>query len=186
MGRRFLRTETPRFGLFLYQSDIIRMMLKINLKFLKRSKHWLKRVKAWAGKRPHWLKFAVSVFLISLLASLISVGIYDRYYGASPISNRGRLLKEALAACTQAQTLAQTAVNWENWPLESSYGLEGQALGEVMSSLESFSAYPSEEGPAPDEVALAVSWLKANYPDLFSVQEACTKLAEKYQQKYAY
>jgi hypothetical protein len=157
-------------------------MVKVNFNFLKKIGS---RAKGWIVKRPR-LKFVLSFLLVSLLTSLLVVGLYDRYYGASPISNRGRLLKKALAACTQAQTLSQTAVDWGNWPLGSNYGLEGQALGEVASSLENFSAYSSETGPSAAEVATAASWLKINYPDFFSAQEACTALAGEYQQKYAY
>ena len=160
-------------------------MVKSNLNFLKKIGSWAKRVKAWIVKRPR-LNFVLSVFLVSLLASLIAVGLYDRYYGTSPISNRGRLFKKALAVCTEVQTLSQTSVDWENWPLENTYGLEGQALGDVVSSLESYSTYSSETGPSAAEAAIAASWLKTNYPDFFSAQETCNNLAGEYQQRYAY
>ena len=162
------------------------MMFKINLKFLKKSKPWLKRAKAWAGKRPLWLKFLVSVLLLSTLTSLLAVFLYDRYYGASPISNKGRFVREAVEICNQAQTLSATLVGGDEWPIEKDYDLRGQSLADVLNSLESSQYYASKDGPTPAEAAALTYWLRSKYADYFSAKERCDEMAAEYQQKYSY
>ena len=157
-------------------------MLKVNLNFLKKNKPWANRVKAWVGKRPLWLKFVVSVFLVSLLTSLAAIGLYDRFYGSSPWSNKMRLVNEALKVCNQAQTLAYTAVDFGDWPLESTSELEGATVIDVVNYLES----SAENGPSAAQVATATAWLQEKYSDYFTAKDLCDTLAQEYQEKYSY
>jgi len=174
--------------LFLFNA--ILPFVKINLRFLKKNRlsprTFFKKAGKWVSQRPLWVKFVVSVLLLSTLASLLAIGLYDRFYGSSPISNKGRLVKEALAVCDQAQTLASTAVDFQNWPLENTFDLEGQGLATAVEYFANYSAYSQEGGPSAAEAFTASAWLKENYPDYFSSQERCDTLVQEYQSKYAY
>ena len=161
-------------------------MLKINLKFLKKSKPWAKRLKTWVGKRPLWLKFVVAVILLSTLTSLLAVGLYDRYYGSSPWSNKMRFVKEALAVCNQAQTLAATVVDFGDWPLAKDYGLKGESLDNISGYLDGAGALGSGDVPTTGEAVIAISWLKQKYPDYFTSKSRCEEMSTEYQEKCAY
>jgi len=159
--------------------------MKFRLKSLKKNK-LIKRLGAWIAKRPQWLKFVASVFAVSLLTSLLALFLYDRFWGNSPWSNRQRLVKEALAVCENAQTLANTAVDFEGWPLDKKYDLEGQGLSTAYGYFQNYEAYAEEGGPNSADAFIASSWLQEKYAEYFTAQERCDILAEEYQTKYAY
>lgn len=160
------------------------------MRFLKESKlsprPFFKNVGKWISRRPYWLKFMVSVLLISLLSSLLAVGLYDRLYGSSPISNKGRLVKEALAVCEDAQTMAAATVDFTGWPLEKKFNLEGESLATVADYFTNYAAYSQEGGPSAAEAYAASAWLQEKYPNYLSSQDRCNTLVQEYQEKYQY
>ena len=159
--------------------------MKINLKFLRKRKLGQRAARLFA-KIPPRVRTGLKFFLISALASLLVVFLYDRYYGASPISNKGRFVREAVEICNQAQTLSATLVGGDEWPIEKDYDLRGQSLADVLNSLESSQYYASKDGPTPAEAAALTYWLRSKYADYFSAKERCDEMAAEYQQKYSY
>lgn len=155
----------------------------INFKSLRKNKR-IRRLRAWFSNLPSWVKFVLAVFLVSALTSFLSVVLYDRYYGTSPWSNRNRLYEEATEICTTAQNLSYTFVNWDEWPLESTYDLEGSYLVDVVDYLNSAGSYLDESGPSAEQVATALSWLEEIYSDYFAAQDRCNQLVEEYQENY--
>lgn len=95
-------------------------------------------------------------------------------------------MKEALAICEQAQTLAAASVDFSDWPLKSTYDLEGQGLGTAVEFFANATAYASADGPSSADSYAATAWLKEKYPDYFSSQERCDTLVQEYQSKYSY
>ena len=160
------------------------MKINLELKSLKNSR-LVERVGTWVVERPDWLKFSTSVFLISLVSVTLVVFLYDRFWGNSPLSNRQRLVKEALGVCDESQNLSYAQVDFEEWPLDKTFGLEGYTVGNVVSFLSDSASY-GEDGPSDSEAAQAYVWLQAKYSDYFTAQSRCDILAEEYQQKYAY
>lgn len=159
--------------------------MKISLKFWRKRKLGQRLAKLWS-KLPPGVRNGLKFFLISALTSLLAIFLYDRFYGSSPISNKGRFVREAVAVCNQAQTLSATLVGGDEWPIEKDYDLKGQPLTDVLNSLESSQYYASEDGPTPAEAAALSAWLKQKYADYFTAKERCDEMATEYQQKYAY
>src|SRR3972149_10338720 len=120
----------------------------------------LKRKVLWLSSWPNWLKFTASVFGVSLLTSLLLLGVYDQFWGSSPISKKSRLVTEALAICNKAQELAHNPVDLKEWPLKDNFNIA------VLGDAAGFAADPAsyaKETTTSEDIYKATIWLTEKY-----------------------
>ncbi|MEX1061540.1 MAG: hypothetical protein WEC39_00265 [Patescibacteria group bacterium] len=150
-------------------------------------------VKSLLVRLPHLPKLSpalsssLKIFGASLLAAVLVLGVYDQFYGNSPLSRKSRLVKEAIAICNKAQEMAANPVDLSQWPLKETFSI--QTLGDAANFNLDPASYATEKTTS-DEIFKATTWLTEKYgssiTEYSAAQTRCDTLAQEYQEKYAY
>jgi len=132
-------------------------------------------------------KHTLTAIGLSLLTTILALGVYDQFYGNSPLSKKSRLVKEAIAICNTAQELAANPVDLKGWPLKEDFSI--QTLGDAANFNLDPASYATEKTTS-DEIFKATTWLTEKYgatiTEYSTAQTRCDTLAQEYQEKYAY
>src|SRR3990172_1866842 len=146
--------------------------------------------KSLEGRLPqipaNW-QHTLTVLGLSLLTTLLVLGVYDQFYGNSPLSKKSRLVKEAIAICNQSQELAANPVDLAGWPLKEDFSI--LTLGDAANFNLDPASYATEKTTS-DEIFKATTWLTEKYgaqiTEYSAAQTRCDTLAQEYQENYAY
>jgi len=147
----------------------------------------LKSLAARLPQIPANWQHTLTVLGLSLLTTLLVLGVYDQFYGNSPLSKKSRLVKEAIAICNQSQELAANPVDLTGWPLKEDFSI--LTLGDAANFNLDPASYATEKTTS-DEIFKATTWLTEKYgaqiTEYSAAQTRCDTLAQEYQEKYAY